>query len=180
MKQLYYEQSGGPHGSFELEINCAASGLPDLQTDAIRNAVYTARDAIKEEVMAAVLAADPETQEQRVKERRDLLGLFDGADIFVQEIPNEYCNRWCCRNRPWFLVTTRVGTFKIGWRKSVIEVDWTATLCKNTALLLFPDDRTTRTGQTIHANTLSDAQRHILTVMAQVKHETETGKASQL
>ena len=39
-------------------------------------------------------------------------------------IPNEYCSRECCSNRPWFMFHTPIGDIKIGWRKRVISIQW--------------------------------------------------------
>lgn len=49
--------------------------------------------------------------------------------IFVERIPNKY---WgpadpMSLRHPWLLVTTRLGHFEIGWRKRVINIDWSRT-----------------------------------------------------
>jgi len=42
--------------------------------------------------------------------------------IALEAIPNGYCPCDVCA--PWFIVTTEIGDVKIGWRKRVIEIDW--------------------------------------------------------
>ncbi len=37
-------------------------------------------------------------------------------------VPNEYCG--CIRCAPWYDVATPIGTFRLGWRKRVINIDW--------------------------------------------------------
>ena len=66
------------------------------------------------------------------------------SNIFVEEIPNGYCNEPCCSRLPWFIVTTPVGHIKIGWRKRVINIDWTNTLQKKNGHELFPNEDVTK------------------------------------
>lgn len=72
--------------------------------------------------------------------RKDQLeALFILADIQIKratQIPNQYCpppskhfpdECPICKERPWWLVETSFGIVKIGWRKRVIEIDWSCT-----------------------------------------------------
>jgi hypothetical protein len=43
----------------------------------------------------------------------------------IERIPNEYCG--CDSCGPWFKFKTPLGVFKLGWRKRVINLDWSAT-----------------------------------------------------
>jgi hypothetical protein len=58
--------------------------------------------------------------------RRQFEMAFMGAgfeDPEFRAIPNEYCPCEICA--PWFLVETQeLGFVKVGWRKSVIKIDW--------------------------------------------------------
>jgi hypothetical protein len=45
----------------------------------------------------------------------------------VVPIPNGYCSQSCCSDTPWFLFATEFGKIKIGWRKRVINIDWSDT-----------------------------------------------------
>lgn len=45
---------------------------------------------------------------------------FNG--VTLDTIPNEYCKCEMCA--PWYRVTTSIGVITIGWRKRVIEIDW--------------------------------------------------------
>jgi len=96
-----------------------------------------------------------ETAERKFKK------IFEGAgfkDIRMMKIPNEYCS--CNRCLPWFYVNTEFGTFKIGWRKRVIDIAWcgllkTLTACgqkpKKNILSLFEKEDVTKGETNIHA-----------------------------
>jgi hypothetical protein len=71
--------------------------------------------------------------------------------VFVEEIPNEYCPRPCCMHRPWFVVTSRIGHIKIGWRKRVVHLEWTRSMATESASVLFPAENVTKLDHTIHA-----------------------------
>lgn len=51
--------------------------------------------------------------------------LFENAGYrytILKGIPNEYCS--CDHCAPWFIVNTEFGRIIIGWRKRVINIDW--------------------------------------------------------
>lgn len=55
-------------------------------------------------------------------------GILSGAGFknhVMNEIPNEYCHCEVCG--PWFLARFPFGDIKIGWRKRVINIDWSNT-----------------------------------------------------
>jgi hypothetical protein len=57
----------------------------------------------------------------------EVRAIFALAGIAVQslyEIKNEYASN---RGDPWWLVKTKWGLIKIGWRKRVINIDWSDT-----------------------------------------------------
>lgn len=164
-KVIHSKESSGAHGCFALEISVGATKLPDLAQDEIQKAVYEASERIEAEVMAAIIASDPTEQQAKAKERQELLALFP-APIFVEEIPNGYCARWCCRHRPWFIVTTTIGRFVIGWRKRVIEIHWEQTRGTKTAEEIFYAEPVTKDKRMIHAWSLVDARRYIETIFS--------------
>jgi hypothetical protein len=53
--------------------------------------------------------------------------------ISLKKLPNEYCgdhdSSECsiCKKQPWWEIKTDVGVIKVGWRKRVIELDWSKT-----------------------------------------------------
>jgi len=158
-KLLCKEESHGSYGSFGIQILVAGSNLPDLDASEIWNASTKARETIKSEIMALSMASLPDTV--KASERnRELLNIFD-EPIFVEEIPNGYCSRWCCRHLPWFIVTTKVGRIRIGWRKRVICIEWEDTIGTKTSEELFAEEDTTKGERMIHAWSIENAKRYI-------------------
>ena len=155
---------GGSYGAYKLEIKVETSLTQEqLQDSDISEAAYQAADLIKKAVLGKVIANDPKAQQRAIDERKAILDLFSGL-IYAKEIPNGYCSDYCCKHLPWFIVTTSIGDFKIGWRKSVINIDWEHTFCTKTAEELFPNDNVTKSGRSIHAWSYEDAKRYISTI----------------
>ena len=72
---------------------------------------------------------DKEGRNQR--QRKIFLNLFEIAgfkSLVLRNIPNQYClDENCTVCSDWFYVKTEVGTILIGWRKRVINIDWSET-----------------------------------------------------
>lgn len=67
-------------------------------------------------------------------------------------IPNGYCPCESCA--PWWNVKTEFGTIKIGWRKHVINIDWSElnrSIKRNKILKLFTKEDVTKEKMYIHA-----------------------------
>lgn len=164
---LYKSESSGTYGHFGIEIRVAGTALPDLNLPAIGSAAWDASDLVEAAVREAGIAADPEQKKRALLERAELTALFPGL-IFVEQIPNGYCSRWCCRHLPWFVVTTAIGRFRVGWRKRVIHLEWTETVATKKAEELFPSDNVTKFDRIIHAWSLDDARRYVARVVESV------------
>lgn len=160
MVELYGYSKAGSQGAFELNIQVGATKLPDIRSEAIQIAAIEAADIIENAIMAEVYRNDPDMAKEVAEERSKLLGLFSGR-IFVKEIPNGYGSHAYYANRPWFVVTTDIGHFKIGWRKSVIQIDWSETVASARATDLFKDEQTSKDDRWIHAWSYEDARRYI-------------------
>jgi hypothetical protein len=96
--------------------------------------------------------------------------------IYAKPIPNGYCSKACCEHLPWYEVTTRIGTIVIGWRKSVILINWSGTILTRSAEDIFPAEKVTKFDQTIHAWGYAQARTY-LAVLLDVpynKYEGET------
>lgn len=129
-------------------------------TEAERRAVNQASDLIEAAMTEALNKQDTGRQKEIAKEGSDLVSLFT-EPIFVEEIPNGYCSRACCKDKPWFVVTTKMGRIKIGWRKRVIEIDWADSVILSTAEKLFPSENVTKYDRLIHAWGVDAARRYI-------------------
>lgn len=159
-----FESIGSVTGELGIKIMIAKSGLidADLQDDELLNIAYKALDDLKNQLIAVVIARDPEAQVKAKREREELLELFGDRPIFVEAIPNGYWNNdGHFRHLPWFIVTTSVGRIKIGWRKHVINIDWTETVGTRTAEELFPSESVTKGERMIHAYGYGKARQYV-------------------
>ena len=156
---LHGMESFGEHG-YGIKIFVASTaGVP--KTDNFKDALYRIGGELEQELQAAVLATDKNALLRAAEERHVVRGLFGDHKIFVETIPNGYCSRACCRHLPWFVVTTGIGRIKIGWRKRVINIDWSDTTLKTSAELLFPDEDVTKYEHLIHAWSLDKAREYL-------------------
>jgi hypothetical protein len=137
-----------------------------------RQVLREAADQIENKIVAENFKHDPKVQENRKKERANIIALFP-QPIWVDEIPNGYCSRSCCTQIPWFIVTTPVGRIKLGWRKRVIEMSWEETSIQVTARELFPEEDVTREGKLIHAWGYFKAKEYIQKLMEHGSSQVE-------
>lgn len=128
-----------------------------------------ARDATGEFLSAFDMETaklDPKTAEVHDATRGKLRNLFD-SPIYMEEIPNEY---WGVISpyslaSPWFIVTTAVGHFKVGWRKNVLVIDWSHTVGTEYAHVLFSTEDVTQSDKMIHAWGYEKAKQYIAKIM---------------
>jgi hypothetical protein len=70
------------------------------------------------------------------------------------------------RNHPWWLVKTNYGLIKIGWRKRVIQIDWSDTRIRQEVT----KDNVTSSNEIVHAWTYAKAVEY-LTALAELFSE---------
>lgn len=112
-------------------------------------AVHKAADELEKAIWFNTVKRDPEGPALRLRYRHDITRAFFDAGldpIYVEEIPNEYCKDPCCFHRPWFNVTCEFGHVHLGWRKSVVHLDWAKTEITHTGNEIFPDSTSTKGG----------------------------------
>jgi len=132
-------------------------------------------EQMQEEILMSRFKRDPEVIADQIKVKESLLDCFPymwktiPVDMFVQEIPNQYCSRHCCLYKPWLVVTTTRGKITIGWRKRVISIDWSDSHVKATAQELFPLEDVTKVQRSIHAWSYDKAKEYIQKVLDYVK-----------
>ena len=166
-KTLTKTQSWGGLGSFGIKIEVAGTHLPkDWENKEISRAIYEAAGKLEDAIRAVAIAEDPVSLAAAKKERENLLACFGDKKIFVQDLPNGYCSRWCCKHLPWFRVTTEVGIIEIGWRKSVIMIDWTDVPGSLKANVLFPHQDVTKFEKGIHAWGYEKATVYLQSIMS--------------
>ncbi len=70
--------------------------------------------------------------------------------IYVKVIDNQYSNDACYYTDPWLVVTTKKGPITLGWRKRVINIDWSESDIIADGRELFKDEHTTKDKQYVH------------------------------
>lgn len=147
--------------SIGVQINIALNRDISQKED---NEISAHARAIVNILRRNTLLNDPTEIEQRAKERADILACFPpGIAIYVKEIANGYYSESV---NPWFEVTTPKGIIQIGWRKRVINIDWSGldniihadTLCNE-------GDITTRGISFIHAWGYEKAKEYLSTIL---------------
>lgn len=164
----------GISGHFGVQINISAPEHIIGKEEALSFALFKAGQSVMEEMTAITLDRDPSAQERAGRQRREMVGLFSHP-IFVEEIPNGYCPQACCRHLPWFVITTVIGRFKVGWRKSVIHLEWTETVGTKDAESLFSAENTTKDDKMIHAWSTEDARRYVMAIFDSTHEEINLG-----
>jgi hypothetical protein len=97
--------------------------------------------------------------------REQFEGIFKsaGVEATLTSIPNEYCP--CDNCGPWFTAQMPFGTLKLGWRKRVINIDWSDTGLDLQDL--FINESTTKGAHFIHAWGVKKAVEYLQLI---VKH----------
>ena len=87
----------------------------------------------------------------------------------VFETPNKY---WRSNEPmgPWWVIVTPHGTFRMGWRKRVIEIDWSATGEKEVHVT---DDDVTKGDFLVHAWDEGFAVRYLEALWAELHRRAE-------
>jgi len=138
---------------------------PDL-TDEESSVVQRLNSQINEELRRLRTLRDPEQIKMHAEIVRKLRGCFE-SHIHFKEIPNEYCSGSCCVHIPWLIATTEKGPIKIGWRKRVIQIDWSSSNIGIEAKDLFAGENVTIEGRMIHAWGYEPATRYLKALLQQ-------------
>ncbi|MFA6603507.1 MAG: hypothetical protein WCT10_01540 [Patescibacteria group bacterium] len=82
------------------------------------------------------------------------------GDAKLEAIPNGYCD--CERCAPWFKFRMHLGEITIGWRKSVISIDWSDT--RQNLHRLFYGENVTKGEYYIHAHGKEKAVDYLMRI----------------
>lgn len=107
-------------------------------------------DDLKYALNLETFRLDPNTAETAKQQRESILSCFPETPIFVKEIPNQYDN-FAGVHIPWYEVTSRIGVIVIGFRKRVVNIDWSKSNVCFKANDIFPKEGTTKNEHSIHA-----------------------------
>lgn len=172
------EGSSGAFGSYGIKV-FVKQARPFRDEDSA--VFYEPARMILNGLRTNIAKADLRGLAERQQSREKFIAIFAAAGlspVFVEEIQNGYCSDPCCLNRPWFVVTSSIGHIKIGWRKSVINIDWSRSIVKTAGKDLFPSENVTRgeagepDPQTIHAWGYDKATDYL----ARIRLAAEEGK----
>lgn len=154
-------ESYGSEGCIGIRVMVGGDLPKVMDSDALWHLNHDFVENLKAEIYGQKIKEDPNSAVASKKERDELLSCFPDH-IFVEEIPNGYSpGAYYLRHLPWFIVTTKLGRIKIGWRKRVINIDWSDSIIEHTAEGLFPDEDTTKGDKYIHAWSLEKAKEYI-------------------
>ena len=135
----------------ENDKRVIAKAMRELETDLLAESARLHPDNV-------------EWKKNWLHEARELFEIAGLGPIYVREIDNKYCGPKCCPQRVWLLVTTQLGVIEIGWRKSVMAIDWSASDVKATAEDLFADEKVTKGEKMIHAHDYRAAHRYLVKI----------------
>lgn len=113
-------------------------------------------------------------QLKKSRESRDYyVQIFKDAglpDPVMREVPNERCSERCCM--PWQVGEFPFGDVKIGWRSSVVSIDWSGLRGSPDLSSLFEDVESTKWKHGVHANTRELAVEYLRRVKARLEAVT--------
>lgn len=154
MKQLCKLESVGQGGSFEFQILIESEKYDSLSKDNKFNISFEGNQAIESLIRNINMAwAKENEQADREKHITELTDLFISAGfepVYVEVIDNQYCSNACCYKFPWIVVTTEKGRITLGWRKRVMNLDWTDSIIEADGRELFKGEHTTIEERYIH------------------------------
>lgn len=120
-------------------------------------------DDISKFISRNIRLNDPESKAARLFEKKQLLECFGDNKIYANPIKSLYYTNSV---NPWFEVTTSKGIIIIGWRASVILINWEKSDINFEAIDLFPDEEVTMRDKMIHTNDYSKAAEYITVILS--------------
>lgn len=159
-KSAGFVESHGGYGCYgvRIEVSLERDLLPNE-----KSLIDRKLEEIHDFLIAGTRKLDPKILASAAEDKEKILGLFK-EPIYVEQIPNGYDGDPIF---PWFIVTTKCGRIKIGWRKRVILINWDDTDIKESADKLFPDEDVTKFDKTIHAWGYEKAEEYLDKLLVQ-------------
>jgi len=154
MKLLTGMESYGGTGNFKGQILIESEKFKALSEETQSHISFDAQrlmEVIREQInmeWAKVNEVD-----DRSKHAEELSGLFKEAGfdpIHIEVINSEYCGEACCYKYPWIIATTNKGRIKLGWRKRVMNLDWSDSDLGINGMEMFKDEDVTKGTSYIH------------------------------
>lgn len=111
-------------------------------------------------------------QQKRDDAIRKLTELFHKSGfnpIYVEVIDNQYSSNIHYYTDPWLVVTTQKGRITLGWRKRVINIDWSESDIQIDGSALFSGENTTVGKNYVHCWGYDKAVEYLTKLNAEVK-----------
>ena len=154
MKILSGITSSGGSGNFKGSVLIESEKYDALSEESRNNICWKANDFLlaTQELINMEWAKANETEERNAH-AIELAELFKSAGfdtIHIETIDSQYCSKACCYKYPWVIITTKKGRIKLGWRKSVMNLDWSESDLKADGEKIFKDEDVTKGTNYIH------------------------------
>ncbi len=154
MKQLSRIESHGGNGNFKGSVLIESEKYDALSEESRNNISWKVSDYLQViQKLIEIEWAKANEIDKRNNHVTELTELFKSAGfntIHVKTIDNQYCKDACCYKYPWIIVATKKGSIKLGWRKRVMNLDWSESDIKAIGTELFKDENTTTGEHYIH------------------------------
>jgi len=155
LKILSGIESYGSHHSSNAQVLLKSNLYNELPKEKQDDICMAARTFIEQLRSKIELAHNEEyKQKERQENIEKMKELFHEAGfklVHANIIPNQYSSDPCYYVDPWLEVITIKGPIIIGWRKRVINIDWSKSDITQKADELFPNEDVTKYDQLIHA-----------------------------
>jgi len=155
MKLLSSIESYGGRGSFKGSVFIASDKyetLPKETRNHISWKMSSFLETIREEIdMEWAKINESNKYDEHIAKLTELFTTAGFDAVYVEPIDNRYCGQACCWASPWIIVTTQKGRIQLGWRKSVINIDWSESDIDLDGREIFKDEKVTTGEKYIHA-----------------------------
>lgn len=176
LKLIYSDESWGEmHSDIRLFAMLPGFDIEGALSDDVRRVIYKYMTPLARELQAIVRAQLPHSKKARADWLKNADRIFKEAELpslMAEEIPNEY-DPIDEAFMPWLLIRTMVGTFRVGWRKRVLVLDWSQTGIRSTARQLFESENVTMDTHMIHCWGYEKATSYLKTLKAAFEKQNE-------
>lgn len=154
MKSIFKISSAGHYGGFDGEVLIESEKYDQLSKETRSTLSFNIGHEVQRLQHKINLEWVKEFEsEKRLANIQKMLQLFKDAgfkSIHHEIIENQYSGDAGFYNDPWLIVTTPKGRITIGWRKRVINLDWSDSDIKADGNELFKGEKTTTGKNYIH------------------------------
>jgi len=155
MKKLSEIQCAGGTGNFDGSIYIKSEKYNSLPEEIKNNISYDASNflqKLREQIsLEWVKCNEKDKRAEYVEELKKLFIDAGFTTIYVKVVDNQYSSSSYYYSSPWIEVTTQKGVILLGWRKRVINIDWSMSDIDIDGTKIFTNEKTTVGEKYIHA-----------------------------